>query len=132
MAAGEYYVLNDTKTFLDIALTDTADDGYLDNMGLKANRQIDNDLAHVIDSVPVASSSITEELKGLATFWVATKYKQKNHDIETANSYKSDYTAGIKGFVNRLIAIPTGRTKRQTSTKDYLTEPLQSDPLFDI
>ncbi len=131
MAAGEYFVLNDSKIFLDLALTDTADDVYLNDMGLKANRQIDNDLAHIISTVPVASASITEELKGMATFYVARKFKLKNHDVDTANAYKEDYTDSITGFINRFTAIPTGRTRRQSVTKPYITEPLASDPLFD-
>jgi len=131
MADGEYYVLADTKVFLDIPAADTADDTYLNSRGLEANRQIDNDLAHVVESVPVASASITDELKGAAVLFVARRYKQKNHDIETSNSYKSDYDDTISGLVNRLNAIPTTRTRIQAVTKEYTTEPLASDPLFD-
>ncbi len=131
MAAGEYGSTTTVKLYAGISATDTVDDTIITNFVTRANRQVDNDLADVVESVPVASASITDDLTLAANFFATRLYAQFRHSFEKADQFKGTYNDTIKGVHNRLKAIPTVRTRLRAMTKAYITEPLASDPLLD-
>ncbi len=131
MADGKYGSTTTVKLYAGIGATDTVDDTIVDNFVLRADRQVDNDLADVIESIPVGDASITDDLILASNFYATRLYAQFRHSFEKADQFKQTYDDTIKGVHSRLKAIPTVRTKIRAMTKDYRTEPIATDPLLD-
>ena len=131
MAAGEYGSTTTVKLYAGIGATDTVDDTVVLNFVTRANRQVDNDLADVIDQIPVDDADITDDLTIASNFYATRLYAQFRHSFDKADQFKKTYDDTIKGVHNRLKAIPTTRTRIRAATKACLTDPLASDPLLD-
>ena len=112
---------------LGISPTDTVDDTILATFVERGDRQVDNDTAGVIESVPVASASITDDLQEASNMWATRLYAMARNNLEKANTYQKIYRETIDGVINRLKSIPTTRTQMQSRTTSYRTDPLQND-----
>ncbi len=131
MGDGEYGSTTTVKLYAGISPTDTVDDTIISNFVTRANRKVDNDLADVVETIPVASAAITDDLTLASNFYATRLYAQFRHSFDKADQFKQTYDETIKGVHNRLKSLPTVRTKLRAMTKDYITEPLASDPLLD-
>ncbi len=131
MADGEYGSTTTVKALIGLSPTDTVDDTLVANFVARANRQVDNEIADVVETIPVGDASITDDLTVASNFYATRLYAQFRHSFEQADQFKSTYNDTIKGIHNRLKALPTVRTKIRAQTKAYITEPIASDPLFD-
>lgn len=116
------------KLFLDIKSAFTADDTLLDNLGITANRIIDNEIFPYKDTIP-ETSDLTEELQEAAKLYIASRYKIHNKEFEEAREYKEDFRSILDGVIRRLVASNESRTRRVAYSKPYATEPMKSDPL---
>jgi hypothetical protein len=128
---GHYFDMDNCKEVLGILETDEADDSWLKTRGEMADVHLNNLLSTHLDSIPVLEEDITHDLTLAGTYYVARQYKIKNRDKQSADNYKNLFDEIIIGIKSRLVAIPTGRTRRTTATKDYFTNPLSDDPLLD-
>ena len=124
MATGKYYKLDDLKPMLSIAETDVVDDILLNNFGLIADRQLDNDLAQKLGVVPVLNAEITDDLTGASNFYTCYQYKIKKQDFDGAKNFKDLYDNLVSSIINRLTAYPTTRSQRVAVNKGYSTSPL--------
>ena len=131
MADGKYFDVDNIKEILGIGKDDTQDDDWLKTRGEMADIHINNLLSSKLDEIPVLDAEITNDLTLMASYHVARQYKIKNRDKQSADSYKTLFDETLAGIEKRLIAIPTGRTRRTTTSKPYLTNPLGNDPLLD-
>lgn len=127
MGDGEYGSTTEVKRMLGISPTDTVDDTILATFVERGNRQVDNDLAGVVESVPTASASITDDLQEGSNMWAASLYAISKNNFEKTKNYKEFYRLTIDGLINRLKAIPTTRTEIRARTSSYRTNPLQDD-----
>ena len=127
MTDGAYGSTTEVKRMLGISPTDTVDDTILATFVERGDRQVDNDLAGSIETVPVASASITDDLQEASNMWATRLYAMARNNLEKANTYKTIYRETIDGVINRLKAIPTVRTQVQARTSSYRTNPLQDD-----
>jgi hypothetical protein len=127
MATGKYYILSDIKPMLSIAETDVEDDILLNNFGIIADRQVDNDLSHKLDAIPVPNASITTDLTGAANFYVAHQYKIKKQDFDGAKEFKQLYDNTIAGLIQRLTSDNTSHSSRVAINKGYTTSPLSDE-----
>lgn len=129
--ANEYFTTNDVKRLVGIKTTDTVDDSLIGDLGLKGSRQVDNDLAGHLGDIPITATPIVEDVQGAANYYTAYLFQIVRHNTDSAKEMKETYKMTIDGIKNRLVSTVTTRTRRQAVTKDYTTEPLKSDPLFD-
>lgn len=127
MGDGEYGSTTEVKRMLGISPTDTVDDTILATFVERGNRQVDNDLAGVVETVPTASASITDDLQEGSNMWATRLYVMTKGNLEKANTYQKIYRETIDGVINRLKAIPTTRTELRARTSSYRTNPLQDD-----
>lgn len=130
MGDGEYGSTTEVKAMLGLSPTDAVDDTLIATYVQRGNRQVDNALAGYID-VPVASASITDDLQTASNNWASRMYSQFRHSFDKADQFKSTYNDIIKGAKNRHTAQRTTRRAIRAVSKDYLTEPMASDPLLD-
>ncbi len=130
MADGEYGSTTEVKAMLGISPTDTVDDTLIATFVTRGNRQTDNALAGYID-VPVLDANITDDLQTMSNNWASRMYSQFRHAFEKADQFKSTYNDVLKSTKNRHTAQRTTRRAIRAKTKDYLTEPMNSDPLLD-
>ena len=121
-----YYSLTDTKEELEIASGDTADDSILNSYGTRVNRFIDNEISPHITTLPI-SSNISEALKDAAIAAVSAKYRRKNKEFDTANTYQEEFDRILSSVIKRLRRDNETQSQRPTSTRPYATEPLASD-----
>ena len=126
MVDSSWYVRNDVKEELEIASGDTADDAILDSWGARVDRYIDNEIAPHITTLPV-TSSLSAVLKDAAIAAVAAKYRRKNKEFDTANTYHEEFTKLIDSAIKRLRRDNETQSQRPTVTRPYATEPLASD-----
>jgi len=126
MVDSSWYVKNDVKEELEIASGDTADDAILDNYGARVDRYIDNEIAPHITTLPV-TTSLSAVLKDAAIAGVASKYRRKNKEFDTANTYNDEFIRLIDSAIKRLRRDNETQSQRATSTRAYATEPLASD-----
>ena len=124
MATKTYYKLDDIRPMLSIQSTDNVDDILLNNFGLIADRQVDNDLAHKLDAIPVANASITNDLTGASNVYVAYLFKIKKQDFDGAKNFKEIYDNAIAGLINRLTVENNDHSGRVAINKGYSTSPL--------
>lgn len=127
MATGKYYILDDLKPMLSIAESDVEDDILLNNFGLIADRQVDNDLAHKLDAIPVPNASITTDVTAAANFYVCYQYKIKKQDFDGADNFKKLYDNAIIGLERRLTTDNTSHSSRVAVNKGYSTSPLSDE-----
>ena len=126
MADSSWYVLADVKEELEIATGDTADDALLDNYGARVNRFIDNEISPHITTLPV-TVSLSEALKDAAIAGVAAKYRRKNKEFDTANTYTTEFDRIVESVIKRLRRDNETQSQRVAVTRAYGTEPLASD-----
>jgi len=131
MGDGEYGSTTEVKEMLGIFSTDTVDDAIIARYVLRGNRQVDNDLAGFIETLEVASASITDDLKSASNHWASRLYSQFRQTFERADQFQETYKDTIQGVKTRLTSIPTVKTSIRSATKAYVTEPLKSDPLLE-
>lgn len=127
MSDGAYGSTTEVKRILGISPTDTVDDTILGTFVSRGDRQVDNDLAGVIESVPVASDSITDDLQSASNMWATRLYAMARNNLEKGSAYQKIYRETINGVINRLKALPTTRTEMRAATSSYRTNPLQDD-----
>ena len=126
MADSSWYVKTAVKEELEIASGDTADDTLLDNYGARVNRFIDNEISPHITTLPV-TTNLSEALKDAAISGVCAKYRRKNKEFDTANTYKEEFDRIIESVIKRLRRDNETQSRRVTVTRPYETEPLASD-----
>ena len=126
MVDSSWGVLADIKEELEIASGDTADDAYLNTKITKVNRFIDNLISPHITTLPV-TTSLSEALKDAAIAAVAAKYRRRNKEFDTASAYQTEFDRILDSVIKRLRADSESRSDRQTATKAYATEPIESD-----
>jgi hypothetical protein len=126
MATGKYYILDDIKPMLSISTSDVVDDILLNNFGINADRQVDNDLAHK-HVIPVLNANITTDLTAASNFYVAYQYKIKKQDFDGADNFKKLYDNTITGLIQRLTVNNTTHSKRVAVNKGYSTSPLSDE-----
>lgn len=129
--ANEYFTTDDVKRLVGLKTTDTVDDALIGDVGLKGSRQVDNDLAGHLGDIPITATPIVEDVKGAANYYAAYLFQIVKHNNDSANMMKETYELTLEGIKNRLVATVTTRTQRQSATKDWITDPLKNDPLFD-
>ena len=127
MGDGEYGSTTEVKRILGFSPTDTVDDTIISTYVDRGNRQVDNDMAAFIETIPVASDSITDDLQEAADLWACRLYVKDKNNFEREKSFKELYRETISGLQNRLRAIPTVRTSLRAMTTSYRTDPLQND-----
>ena len=121
-----YYSKTDTKAELEIASGDTADDTILDSYGARVNRLIDNEISPYITTLPIPSN-ISEALKDAAIAGVCAKYRRKNKEFDTANTYTEEFKMIITSVIQRLRRDNETQASRVAVSKPYATEPIASD-----
>lgn len=127
MGDGQYGSTTEVKRMLGISPTDTVDDTILATFVERGDRQVDNDTAGVIETIPVASASITDDLQEASNMWATRLYLMTKMSLDKASMYQKIYRETIDGLINRLKAIPTTRTQMTARTSSYRTNPLQDD-----
>ena len=126
MADSSWYVRNDVKEELEIASGDSADDALLDNYGLRVNRFIDNEISPYITTLPV-TGTLSEALKDAAVAGVCAKYRRRNKEFDTANTYTTEFDRIIESVIKRLRRDNETQSQRVAVSKSYATEPIASD-----
>ena len=126
MADSSWYVKNDVKEELEIATGDSAEDTLLDNYGARVDRYIDNEISPHITTLPV-TTSLSAVLKDAAIAGVAAKYRRKNKEFDTANTYQEEFDKLISSAIKRLRRDSETQSLRVTVTRPYASEPLASD-----
>ena len=126
MADSSWYVKNDVKEELEIATGDSAEDTLLDNYGARVDRYIDNEIAPYITTLPV-TTSLSAVLKDAAIAGVCSKYRRKNKEFDTANTYNEEFNKLIASAIKRLRRDNETQSSRVAVSKAYATEPLASD-----
>ena len=107
----------------ELGITDTLEDGVIDDYGLKANRKIDNLIFGLLDNIPtVIAAEITQELKQAAILNIARRYKITHKNFEAAKEYESDFKVIIESVKIRAKAEHTPRTRIVARSVDYDTE----------
>lgn len=127
MATGKYYILSDIKPMLSIADTDVVDDILLNNFGVIADQQVQNDLSHKLDDIPVLNANITNDIIGASNFYVCFQYKIKKQDFDGSENFKKLYDNMISSILNKLQSEPSARSGRVAVNKGYTTAPLNTD-----
>lgn len=127
MGDGQYGSTTEVKSMLGFSPTDTVDDTAIARFVERGDRQVDNDTAGVIETIPVASASITDDLQEASDMWACRLFLQGKNNFERADHYKDLYRETIAGIVNRLKAIPTVRTQIRSRVSSYRTQPMQDD-----
>lgn len=122
--------INKAKDELSIKLEVTKYDPMLDDYGIQANRKIDNLLFPYQDKLPEIGETLTDELKGAAILYISYRFKWQVKSYEAAKSYKTEFKEMVKEVIDRLKAIPEGRTDTVVVTNDYRSEPLRSRERF--
>lgn len=128
MASKKYYSLAEIKILLGIDDADEADDILLNQLGVKSDRKVDNDLSFHLSTYPITSdSSITRDIEAASNYNTGRMYKITIKDFEGAKELKELYNEEIDGIKHRLEATSTTRTRRKAVTKAYLTDPLKNN-----
>ena len=76
--------------------------------------------------MPMASS-LSAVLKDAAIAGVCAKYRRKNKEFDTANTYQEEFDRILSSVIKRLRRDNETQSQRPTSTRPYATEPLASD-----
>lgn len=98
--AGSYYDQAKTKRILEIAVADTSDDTFLDEMGSLANQHLDNILKIHDEKIPLQGTNVLNDIITAANFYTAYLYKSKRGDFESAKFFKEVFDVIIKGFTD--------------------------------
>ena len=126
MVDSSWYVKASIKEELEIASGDTADDAILDSYGARVDRYIDNEIAPHITTLPV-TTSLSAVLKDAALAGVCSKYRRKNKEFDTANTYNEEFKKLIDSAIKRLRRDNETQSSRVAVTRAYGTEPLASE-----
>lgn len=127
MATGKYYILDDIKPMLSIAESDVEDDILLNNFGLIADKQIDNELSDKLVEFPILNANITADIESAANLYVSYLYKIKKQDFDGAKNFKELYDNNITALRTRLTHDNNSTSGRVAIGKGYTTSPLSDE-----
>jgi len=100
--AGNYYEINKTKQLLNIDITDTADDELLNSFGEVANQHIDNIQTQHDERIPLKVPRVLADIKMAANYYVASLFRGKRGDIDTAKFWMEQHESTINGIITKL------------------------------
>ena len=100
--AGNYYELNATKDLLNIEIADTVDDEILNRFGAVANQHIDNIQTQHDERIPIKSPKVLSDIKFAANCHVASLFRGKRGDVDTAKFWKEQHQEVINGIISKL------------------------------
>lgn len=96
---GNYFELNDTKRLLNIDISDTVDDELLTQFGEQSNLHIDNILKQHDERIPLKEPGVMADVKQAANYFVASLFRGKRGDADTAKYWKEMFTETINGVI---------------------------------
>lgn len=114
--AGSYYVQATAKALLDIEVADTTDDALLDTLGGLADQHIDNILRQHDEKIPLQSTNILNDVKMAANFYVASLYKGRREQKDSAEFWLAMFEKTISGIVE----------DRSITANNYIVERFSS------
>ncbi len=125
--ASNFFELNDTKRLLNIGVTDTADDELLTQFGEQANIHIDNILKLHDEQIPLKEPKIYADVKQAANYLVASLFRGKRGDVETAKFWKGMFTDTINGVIDERSI-----TAYSYDVQRFPTRVTEEDDVFEL
>ena len=115
-----YFVLGDTKDLINVPVNVESEDSILEQLGT-------NQMTSYAEQLPLAGVNLTTARQATNQY-VASLYMARKQNFESARYWEDRYKETFNTLVNILTADPTSRTKRVAVSKEYITDPLNSNP----